>query len=687
MSSIEINHQFKKVINFGILTKKIIGIVCLLILNNSYYFTQNIKSVKNILKKEKQDTTRVNILNRYGRELILKGKYLRADSILQEALQLGQNLNFKKGEFNSVTNIGVIYWYQDNFPVALQYYLKALKISEETNDKTLIARAMANIGLIFESQNENSKALSYYLKALHLKEELKDEIAITAILTNIGNLYVNQKDYKNGMNYYAKSFNKAKINNNYGMIGLNLSEMANVYVFQGDTAKALISYFEALKIAEKHKDKIQLPNVKAKIGAIYIHKHKYREAEDYLKSALLIAEELGDLSNQSELNQRLSELFVKQHNWLLSYKYYKNYTELKDSIFNSKKTKELVRNEMNFEFNKKQTIEKIEQEKKDALANKELKQKKMERNYFIIGFILMLFVVALVFRSYRQKQKANKVIALQKIEVEKQIKIVDKQKHILEEKHKEITDSINYAERIQRSFLATKELLDANLNDYFVLFKPKDIVSGDFYWAGKLNNGNFALATADSTGHGVPGAIMSILNISCLEKAIEEQKLTEPSEILNHSRLKIIDRLKKDGSADGGKDGMDCSLICFDFKNNKLIVSAANNPVWIIRGTETIEIKPDKMPVGKHDRQDVSFTQQEIDLQIGDVIYTLTDGFPDQFGGEKGKKFMSKNLRKLLLNKAHLNMNDQKQLLEKKFKDWVGDLEQIDDVTIIGVRV
>ena len=180
---------------------------------------------------------------------------------------------------------------------------------------------------------------------------------------------------------------------------------------------------------------------------------------------------------------------------------------------------------------------------------------------------------------------------------------------------------------------------------------------------------------------------MSILNISCLEKAIEEQKLTEPSEILNHSRLKIIDRLKKDGSADGGKDGMDCSLICFDFKNNKLIVSAANNPVWIIRGTETIEIKPDKMPVGKHDRQDVSFTQQEIDLQIGDVIYTLTDGFPDQFGGEKGKKFMSKSLRKLLLNKAHLNMNDQKQMLEKKFKDWVGNLEQIDDVTIIGVRV
>ncbi|HEX7414281.1 MAG TPA: PP2C family protein-serine/threonine phosphatase, partial [Bacteroidia bacterium] len=218
-----------------------------------------------------------------------------------------------------------------------------------------------------------------------------------------------------------------------------------------------------------------------------------------------------------------------------------------------------------------------------------------------------------------------------------------------------------------------------------VLFKPKDIVSGDFYWASKLNNGNFALATADSTGHGVPGAIMSLLNVTSLEKAIENY--TQPADILNATRKIIIERLKKDGSAEGGKDGMDASLTVYDFTNNKLFVAAANNPVWIVRGTETIEIKPDKMPVGKHDKQATSFSQQEIALQSGDVVYTLTDGFPDQFGGEKGKKFMSKNLRELLFANAHLPMQEQKELLDKIFTDWVGNLEQVDDVTLIGVRI
>ena len=262
---------------------------------------------------------------------------------------------------------------------------------------------------------------------------------------------------------------------------------------------------------------------------------------------------------------------------------------------------------------------------------------------------------------------------------------VVRQRHIVEEKHKEITDSINYAERIQRSFLATKELLDENLKDHFVFFKPKDIVSGDFYFAEKLTNNNFLLATADSTGHGVPGAIMSLLNITSLEKAIENQD--QPSDILNTTRKIIIERLKKDGSVEGGKDGMDCSVICFDFKKKKIIVSAANNPVWIVRGSETIEIKPDKMPVGKHDKQDVSFTQQIIDIKKGDVIYTLTDGFSDQFGGSLGKKFMSKKLRELLSKNAHLPMEEQRTILENTFISWVGDLEQIDDVTLIGVRV
>ncbi|MCL4857473.1 MAG: SpoIIE family protein phosphatase, partial [Flavobacteriales bacterium] len=291
---------------------------------------------------------------------------------------------------------------------------------------------------------------------------------------------------------------------------------------------------------------------------------------------------------------------------------------------------------------------------------------------------------------------------------------------IIEEKHKEITDSINYAERIQRSFLATKDMLDNNLKDYFVFFRPKDVVSGDFYWAAELNNGNFAFTCADSTGHGVPGAIMSILNISSLEKSVEKD--TEPHQILNTTRRIIIDRLKKDGSPEGGKDGMDCSLLVLNKEKSQLTFASANNPVFIVRavhpnppegresqhsihpnnegfegsssspsgrlgGAELLEYKPDKMPVGKHEKEQEPFTLHTLQLQKGDVIYTLTDGFADQFGGDKGKKYMIKNFKELLLNIAHLPMHEQEQKLEEEFTAWKGNNEQVDDVCVIGVQV
>lgn len=285
------------------------------------------------------------------------------------------------------------------------------------------------------------------------------------------------------------------------------------------------------------------------------------------------------------------------------------------------------------------------------------------------------------------EERTAEVVAEKKIVEQKNI-LVEAQKNEIEEKHREITDSINYAERIQRSFMATKELLDENLKDYFVFFQPKDVVSGDFYWASKIASGSsdqFLLATADSTGHGVPGAIMSLLNISSLEKSIMSE--TEPAAILNSTRSIIIDRLKKDGSREGGKDGMDCSLISFNFAARTITYAAANNPVWVLRNGKLLEYSPDKMPVGKHDNDTVLFTQHTVALEKGDVVYTFTDGMPDQFGGPKGKKFMYKQLKELFISLADEPMIKQKQQLKSVFDDWKGGLEQIDDVCVIGVRI
>ena len=257
---------------------------------------------------------------------------------------------------------------------------------------------------------------------------------------------------------------------------------------------------------------------------------------------------------------------------------------------------------------------------------------------------------------------------------------------VIEEKQKEILDSINYAERIQRALLASKKLLDENLNDYFILFKPKDVVSGDFYWATKLINNDFVLVTGDSTGHGVPGAIMSIVNIASLNEAVI-QGITSPELLLNETRRLIIENLKNDGSIEGGKDGMDGSLLCFDFKNNTMHSAGANNPIWIIRENELIEIKANRMPIGKHEEDKTSFTLHTLNLQKGDVIYTLTDGFADQFGGPNGKKFKNKQLQKLLLSITHEPMVIQKQKLDTVFENWKGGLEQVDDVCVIGIKI
>ena len=291
-----------------------------------------------------------------------------------------------------------------------------------------------------------------------------------------------------------------------------------------------------------------------------------------------------------------------------------------------------------------------------------------------VGIVLLLFTI----RSNNQRRKANKLLSEQKSEIEKQ-------KHLVDEKQKEILDSINYAKRIQTALMANSNMMSANLNEHFVLFKPKDIVAGDFYWATRLPD-SFIYITADSTGHGVPGAFMSLLNISKLNDAIN-QKITRPDLVLNEVKTGIIRALNPEGSSEESKDGMDAILCKLDIKNMKLQFAAANNSFCIIRNKTIINCKADKMPVGKsHDDSGV-FTFNEVSLEKGDMIYTFTDGYGDQFGGPDGKKFMHKQLRKIFVEVSEMPVDKQKDIINNRFEEWKGELEQVDDVLVIGVRV
>jgi serine phosphatase RsbU (regulator of sigma subunit) len=316
------------------------------------------------------------------------------------------------------------------------------------------------------------------------------------------------------------------------------------------------------------------------LGGIYLKLKRPKEGRPYAERALKLAKETGVARDIVSASGTLANMYKTLHLPVLALEMWELHIRMRDSITNENTRKSSIESQFQYTYDKKEAILKEQQEKERLLAEEKSHRQKIVIVSVILGLLLLTVFSIFIFNRLRITRRQKMLIEKQKYEIEIQ-------KHIVEEKHREITDSINYAERIQRSFIASKEMLDENLKDYFVLFKPKDVVSGDFYWAAKLNNGNFALVTADSTGHGVPGAIMSLLNITSLERAIEDHD--QPAEILNATRKTIIERLKKDGSKEGGKDGMDASLTVYDLKNKKLIVAAANNPVWIVRTASPFE--------------------------------------------------------------------------------------------------
>lgn len=644
-------------------------------------------------------------------------------------------------------NLGNTYYRMDLYPKALDYFLLAFKTFETLDKKYSMAGYAGNIGAIYNSMKQDDKALEFYQKSLKLNEEIKSEQGKAINYVCIANVYNQQKKYKEALEYHEKAL---AINEKIGSkeyISNNLANIGLVKINLKDYKGGLETLNLALEKVKDLKDTLSIASIERNIGDLYYKTKDYKESEKHLKEALVLAIKKNTIKLQKDVYFALYKVYAETEQFQLSLESYQKYIPLKDSLFGISNQKAILQKQMQYDFEAKEAITKAEfikqqslslveiekrkqaitqLEKENALKQlslsesnlrlkekeaesetqkrqvellnkdkllqeaetqkkaKELEQQKQLRNFFIAGAVLLLCFAVYILFNLSKSKKTNKIIEKQKQEVEHQ-------KHIVEEKQKEIVDSINYAQRIQYALLANKKLLDENLPDYFLFFQPKDVVSGDFYWASKVVNKNgkenFIMVTADSTGHGVPGAIMSILNIACLNESVKGDKLSEPAEILNATRKKVIDHMMHDGSAEGGKDGMDCSLICFDFKNSRLTYAAANNPIWIVRENELITYAADKMPVGKHDKDNVPFTQTEVELKKGDIVYAFTDGYADQFGGVKGKKYKYKQLQELLLNIKSKPMSVQHDIILKSFNEWKGNLEQVDDVCLIGVRI
>lgn len=621
-----------------------------------------------------------------------EGEYAKALDCYFQALGMHEKSGDKKSISDDYVHIGTVYAQQGNYPKVLENYFKALKIKEELGDKKGIASSYNNIGIVYKEEGNYKKALEYFFAAIKIKQELGDKKSISGTFNNVGLTYWMQGNYDLGLKYFKDALviiEEFKINNIHANVLSNIGIIYEEKAIKVKASKkgesdslynlALEYYIRSLQKSEELGDQRQKTITLGNIGTYYANRKNMAEGEKYLLRALEIDTTIGYLDHVQNIHKVLSDLYLSKGDFKKAYHHHRKYTIAKDSIFNIEKHEDITRKELNYEFDKKEAVAKSEQEKIAAVTALESKRQKIIIWSVAAGLLLMAVFAVFILRSLRVTQRQKQII-------QKQKHLVEEQKHLVEEKHKEISDSINYAERIQRALLAGKNLLEENLKNYFILFKPKDVVSGDFYWAEKLTNGNFILVTADSTGHGVPGAIMSILNIACLKEAVSKG-ITSADALLNETRKLVIDNLKNDGSREGGKDGMDASLLIFDFDRNVLTCACANNPVWIIRDGQLIELKPDRMPVGKHDKDKTPFTLQTFTLQKNDLVYALTDGYADQFGGAAGKKFKYKKLQEMLLEISNNSMEAQRQKLDGVFEEWRGSLEQIDDVCIIGIRI
>jgi serine phosphatase RsbU (regulator of sigma subunit)/Tfp pilus assembly protein PilF len=627
-------------------------------------------------------------------------------SLYFQAVAIYEEVGDKSGAANSLINIGSIYLNQGQIEKTLVCFEKSLKLSEEIDDKQLIAQSLYHIGYIHRHHGNLEYALEYYQKSLEIREEIGDKGGTANSLSNIGSIYDKKGDLDSALFYFDKALElNEEIGNKSGAASV-LNNLGHIYISRGELDTALVYFQKSFKIREEKGEKLGMAINLNSIGSAYLTQNNLKTAKTYFRKAYQIAQEIGSPNMIGKSSGQLYKIAQKQGNYQEAFEMYQLHIAMRDSINNEETYKASIQQNAKYEYEKQATADSIvnAEAEKVHLANLEAEKaigeqqkteiaaQKKQNIYLFVGLGLVALFGFFMYNRFKVTQKQKGIIEDQKQEVESQKVTVEKTlqelestHEQLEESHKEITDSINYAERIQRSFLATKETLDEHLKDYFVFFKPKEAVSGDFYWAEQLNNNNFAFTVADSTGHGVPGAIMSLLNITSIEKSVETE--IEPHKILNKTREIIVNRLSKDGSEHGGKDGMDCNLMVLNKDRSVLTFASANNTIIIIRNGEILEYKGDKMPVGKHDKDTESFTLHSVQLQKEDVIYALTDGFPDQFGGPKGKKYMIKNLKNKFLEIADMPMVKQEETLSEEFTNWMQDNEQIDDVCIIGVRV
>ncbi|MBU0488962.1 MAG: tetratricopeptide repeat protein [Bacteroidetes bacterium] len=602
-----------------------------------------------------------------------------AINYMKQAYSIKIEIDDKEGAAIALFNIGKAYYRWTKLEEAIKYNQQALKLFEEIGHKGGVASCYNTAGTMHESFGNLEKALISYQDALKIEEEQNNVPGIADANNNLGNVYCKLKDPEKAEEHYQIVIQiRREIGDKQGEAS-TLNNLGVMYTNIEKPQKALKYLDEALTISREIESQYEICNNLVGMAKAYIQMGQSGQSKKYLEEALEVARSGQILQIQQEIFNEFSNIAERSGDYKTALENYKLYKTMGDSIVQGEALRQFQELNARYETDKKE--KEIQLLSKDKEVNELLIKKKDEeakRQRVILfavlgGLVIVLLSTVLLLRLYNQKKKANLILAEQKKEIEM------KNLHIL--------DSIRYAMRIQQAILPTRHFINQEFPDSFILYQPKDIVSGDFYWAETIGTKVF-FSAVDCTGHGVPGAFMSIVGMHTLNQAINEEKLSDPAAVLNFLSKKINESLRKSGDESEVKDGMDLALCALDREKMQLEFAGVHNPMYIVRGEEVLQFKPEKHPIGEpFDDEFQGYSNTLIDLQKGDTIYLFSDGYPDQFGGPKRKKLLSKRFREILLVIRDMGMNEQQAHLEKTFEEWRGDTEQYDDVTIFAVRM
>lgn len=683
-------------------------------------------------EKFQNDNYRGDALHYIGVSYAWQGNYEMAMDYYNQALK-AYEINKDPGRMSLIhTSIGGVYFDQNKYLENLDYWLLAKSYSEKGDDKKRTETCNNNLGVLYLRIGKDQEAKALFEENLALG--LKNGWVVSAgyAYINLAGIYLSNNQLDTAELYARKSFEIHEKVGNERQAASVLQDLSEIEFRKGNKELGLKYALQMVDEMKRLKDDFNYNSGKVFLGEKYLYLKEYQKAVSNCASAYESALKIESLGLQKSACKCLSKAYYYTGEHKKAYEYEMRFQELEDSILNDNVSLDLAKREFEFGYQLKAEKDSLEQARISEIQELEHQSEiKRQRNLTYFGLILaaiLLMLTLYVFRNFQKKKKVNREILLSK--------------EIIEVKNKEITDSINYAKRIQTAMLPSASHCADVLKDFFVFYEPKDIVAGDFYWVKEKNEVKY-FAVADCTGHGVPGAMMSVVCNNALNRSLREFDLSDPGEILNKTRELVIAELNKGNDekeiARSIKDGMDIALVRIEQEQEqlgrgsvaqadssgwpsgkgsclKLSYAGAYNSLFIVRLSKEInasgevnirsygdlnliELKADKQPVGiGHSKKD--FTTKRIVLEPDDMIYAFSDGYADQFGnasqidGQKntsykpqGKKFKSSNLKKLLVKISKEPVQVQQTKLAHNFESWKGDIEQLDDVCVIGVRV